>query len=178
MVLFNCAPLQNGNFSKGKEFAPRESQFFPLRAVPFGMENHFYHIRWPPLNVTIFNMHVCNRLLGATPMNVVHSLLLMHFRSLYCKQYGHRSDCSLAAVCHLLPVQYSKTCVKLPLAKKIVFKTNYRLMQVKSNAECFTKLPFVIKIFVLSIFEWPFYTGFTLSFKCLWIYEDKTLSAG
>ena len=24
------------------------------------------------------------------------------------------------------------------------------------------KLPFVIKIFVLSIFEWPLYTGFTV----------------
>ena len=24
----------------------------------------------------------------------------------------------------------------------------------------FIKLPFVIKIFILSIFEWPFYTGF------------------
>ena len=31
-------------------------------------------------------------------------------------------------------------------------------MQVKSNAE-FIRLPFVIKIFVLSIFEWLFYTG-------------------
>ena len=48
-------------------------------------------------------------------------------------------------------------------------------MQVKSIAECFQgehsailstfiKLPFVIKIFVLSIFEWPFYIGFTLMF--------------
>ena len=65
---------------------------------------------------------------------------------------------------------YSKTCVKLPLAKrpKKVFKTNYHLMQVKSIAEWedsaillpFIKLPVVIKIFVLSIFEWPFYTGF------------------
>ena len=27
----------------------------------------------------------------------------------------------------------------------------------------FIKLPFVVKIFVLSIFEWPFHTGFTLS---------------
>ena len=27
----------------------------------------------------------------------------------------------------------------------------------------FNKLPFVIKIFVLSIFEWPFYTGFTVA---------------
>ena len=41
-------------------------------------------------------------------------------------------------------------------------------MQVKSIAECskhsailstFIKIPVVIKIFVLSIFEWPFYTG-------------------
>ena len=30
----------------------------------------------------------------------------------------------------------------------------------------FIKLPFVIKIFVLSIFEWPFYTSFTV-FKCI-----------
>ena len=26
----------------------------------------------------------------------------------------------------------------------------------------FIKLPFFIKIFALSIFEWPFYTGFTV----------------
>ena len=26
----------------------------------------------------------------------------------------------------------------------------------------FIKPPFVIKIFVLSVFEWPFYTGFTV----------------
>ena len=51
---------------------------------------------------------------------------------------------------------------------KLVFKTDYRLMQVESIAECskgehsailltFIKLLFVIKIFVLSIFEWPFF---------------------
>ena len=69
---------------------------------------------------------------------------------------------------------YSKTCVKRPLSirrKKLVFKTNYRFMHVKSIAEClehsailsnFIKLPFAIKIFVLSIFEWLFYTGFTV----------------
>ena len=53
---------------------------------------------------------------------------------------------------------------------KSVSKTDYRLMQVKSIAECsnsaifttFIKLPFVIKIFVLSIFEWPLKTGFTV----------------
>ena len=37
--------FQNGNFSLRKEFAPRGSEFFPLRAVPYGMENHFYYIR-------------------------------------------------------------------------------------------------------------------------------------
>ena len=26
----------------------------------------------------------------------------------------------------------------------------------------YIKLPFAIKIFILSIFEWPFYTGFTV----------------
>ena len=41
-------------------------------------------------------------------------------------------------------------------------------MQVKSVAEhsaillTFIKLPVVIKTFVLSVFEWPFYTGFTV----------------
>ena len=44
-------------------------------------------------------------------------------------------------------------------------------MQVKSIAECFKilltfiELPFVIKIFVLSIFELLFYTGFTVTDK-------------
>ena len=40
-------------------------------------------------------------------------------------------------------------------------------MQHSAILLTFLKLPFVIKIFVLSIFEWPFYTGFTVfeSFK-------------
>ena len=45
VVLLNCAPFQIRNVSLREEFAPRGSEFFPLRAVPFGMENHFYHIR-------------------------------------------------------------------------------------------------------------------------------------
>ena len=72
---------------------------------------------------------------------------------------------------------YSKTCVKRPLSKrpKIVFKTNYRLMQIKSIAmfqgehsailSTFIKLLFVIKISVMSIFERPFRTGFTVYIK-------------
>ena len=45
--------------------------------------------------------------------------------------------------------------------QKLVFKTDYRFMQVKSIAEC-SKLQFVIKIFVLSVIEWSLRTGFTI----------------
>ena len=66
---------------------------------------------------------------------------------------------------------HSKTYVKQPLSKrpKMFFKFDYCLMQVKSIRRehstilwTFIKLPVVIKIFVLSIFEWPFYTDFTV----------------
>ena len=66
-------------------------------------------------------------------------------------------------------------------------------MQVKSIAECskgeqsailstFIKLPFVIKIFVLSIFEWPLYTDFTtcnyrLTHK-MWYLSNKMERSG
>ena len=77
--------------------------------------------------------------------------------------------------------KYSKTCLKWPLKRrqKMGFKTDYRLMQVKSIAECSSlqgehsailltsiKLQFVIKIFVVfSIFDWSLKTGFTVSAK-------------
>ena len=48
----------------------------------------------------------------------------------------------------------------------LVYKTDDCLMQVKREHSAilltFIKLPVVIKTFVLSIFEWPFYTGFTV----------------
>ena len=70
---------------------------------------------------------------------------------------------------------YSKTCVKQPHTKrpKIGFQdqlslnagqTYCRMLQGEHSAilSTFIKLPFVIKIFVLSIFEWLFYTGFDI----------------
>ena len=38
------------------------------------------------------------------------------------------------------------------------------MLQAEHSAilSIFIKLPFVVKILVLSIFEWPFYTGFTV----------------
>ena len=70
---------------------------------------------------------------------------------------------------------YSKTCLKRPLSKrpKIGFKDQLllnegqkyrRMLQGEHSAilSTFIKLPFAIKIFVLSIFEWPLKTGFTV----------------
>ena len=71
---------------------------------------------------------------------------------------------------------YSKTCVKRPLSKrpKISLQDQLslynagqkycRMLQGEHSAilSTYIKLPFVIKTFVLSIFEWPFYTGFTV----------------
>ena len=68
---------------------------------------------------------------------------------------------------------FSKTYVKWPLSKvpKIGFQDPLllnagqkycRMLQGEHSAilMTFIRLPFVIKIFISSIFEWPFYTGF------------------
>ena len=47
-----------GTSLKGKNLLPEG-------AVPYGMENRFYHIRWSPLNDTIFITHVRNCVMGA-----------------------------------------------------------------------------------------------------------------
>ena len=71
--------------------------------------------------------------------------------------------------------EYTKTFVKRPLSKiqKICFQDQsslnagekYCRMLLGEHSAIlltFIKQPFVIKIFLLSIFEWPFYTGFTI----------------
>ena len=70
---------------------------------------------------------------------------------------------------HIHATLSSETCVKWPLSKdrKIVFQgqlslyagqKHCRMLQGEHSAILLTfiKLPFVIKIFVLSINEWPF----------------------
>ena len=70
---------------------------------------------------------------------------------------------------------FSKTWVKRPLSerRKIGFQDQLslnagqkycRMLQREHSAilSTFIKLPVVIKTFILSIFEWPFYTGFTV----------------
>ena len=73
--------------------------------------------------------------------------------------------------------RYSKTCVKQPLKKKtknwlsrpIIARCRSKVLQNAPRALehyavplTFIKLPFVIKIFVLSFFEWLLKTGFTV----------------
>ena len=103
--------------------------------------------------------------------------------------------CFLVGIWTWNNLMYSKAGLKRPLKNKtkIVFKNDYagrkycRLLQGEHSAilKTFIKLPSIIKIFVLSIFEWPPTTGFnimtyhiqpykrTCSYKCtlitLWV---------
>ena len=73
-------------------------------------------------------------------------------------------------------MKYGKTCIKQPLSirRQIGFQEQLllnagqkycRMLQGEHSAILLTfiKLLFAIKIFILSILEWPFYTGFTVS---------------
>ena len=73
---------------------------------------------------------------------------------------------------------YSKTCLKWSLKKKTKIdlpdrvslnagQKHCRMLQAEHSAilSTFMKLFFVIKIVVLSIFEWPLKTGFTVPNK-------------
>ena len=73
-------------------------------------------------------------------------------------------------------IAYSKTCLKWPLKKKTknwfsrslnAGQKYCRMFQGEHSAilSTFIKLPFAIKTFVLSIFEWPLKTGFTVFFN-------------
>ena len=68
---------------------------------------------------------------------------------------------------------YRKTCVrpKIGFQDQLLLNAGQmycRMLQGEHSAVhlTFIKLPFVNKIFVLSIFEWLFYTGFTVCRYC------------
>ena len=44
VILINCAPFQNRNFSLRKEFVTGGSDFFPLRGSFYGMD-YYYGVR-------------------------------------------------------------------------------------------------------------------------------------
>ena len=107
------------------------------------------------------------------PTGNTHRIMNENLKTAFTKQWN------LIAVLKGLPL-YSKTCVKWPLSKRpqIGFQDKLshnagqkycRMLQVEHSAILMIciKLPFVIKIFVLSIFEWPFYAGFTVLKNCM-----------
>ena len=53
-----------------------------------------------------------------------------------------------------------------------------RMLQGEHSAilSTFIKLPFVIKTFILSIFEWPFNTGFTVDKNKMALLQEGTVS--
>ena len=57
-------------------------------------------------------------------------------------------------------MEYSKTCLRRPLIKTP--KTGFQDRSSLNAGLLTIKLPFVIKAFVLSIFEWPLKIGFTV----------------
>ena len=86
---------------------------------------------------------------------------------------------------------YSKTCLKWPIKKKTKIGFQDRLSLNAGQKYCrmlqgehseilltFINLPFVIKIFVLSIFEWSLKTGFTVPFIILTIRGGPSLLCG
>ena len=48
------------------------------------------------------------------------------------------------------------------LQDQLLLNAGQKYCRMLHQSMTLIKLPFVIKIFVLSIFEWPFYTGFTV----------------
>ena len=88
----------------------------------------------------------------------------------------NKVSCILYSYC----LQYSKTCLKRPLKKgpkfaldrsslnacqkycRMLLESILQYLEHSTILSTFIKLQFVIKTFVLSIFEWPFRTGFTL----------------
>ena len=103
-VVFLIASLfKMGTSLKGKNSLPLGgSEFFPLRAVPYDMENHFNQIRWPPLNIPIIITHVrnCIIVMGATPMWNWLDELTNHFIPSYDDfvRHGHKVWCGRQTV--------------------------------------------------------------------------------
>ena len=79
---------------------------------------------------------------------------------------GHTHSC---IVIHHI---YSKTCLKRPLKMKTEIDFQDRLWEHSAILLTFTKLPFVIKIFVLSIFEWPLKTVMIKGAVCCFFHSN------
>ena len=100
---------------------------------------------------------------------------------LYSKTLCKRTDIKKTENDRLSLNAGQKYCRMLPL--KLNAGQKYcKMLQGEHSAmlSTFIKLPFVIKNFVLSIFEWPFYTDFTIDISiymyCTFVPQRNCLS--
>ena len=68
------------------------------------MKNHFYHIKWPPLNVTILIRTCVTCVMGATQMiNIPHiSLVMISFLLVLCLTTKRFLKCIFLSFCHFI----------------------------------------------------------------------------
>ena len=117
---------------------------FPIQLSPnFKLQNYFHlqHIRYhsnPGGNINRVHIVAIDEGVEAclrweTLTSFPHIRILSNYIKIFYWLWCHTH----ASQGLKLKQAYSKTCVKQPLSKdhKLVFKTNYRLMQVKSIAE-------------------------------------------
>ena len=103
---------------------------------------------------------------------------VMPLCSMVCLLNSCASSANKIKTRHNMRQHYSKTCVEQPLSKKQKIGFQDQLLLNASQKYCrmlqgehfailltLIKLPFVIKIFVLFIFEWPLKTGFTVLYS-------------
>ena len=121
-------------------------------------------------------IHICSRFAGNPKFIIIETAHKLKFTQCTCTYKF------IIMVNTVKPVLSSHSKRR---SKIVFFKANYRLMQVKSIAECskgsilqilssFIKLPFVIMIFVLSIFELPLKTGFTVHVSRITLLPQNT----
>ena len=102
-----------------ERIAPRGSKFFPLRAVPYGMENHFFHIRWTYLNVTNIFMHVRNCVMGATPMHTAEISKQQSVSTVSCSHYSWYTTATPTALLYQIKVSNIKGYIETSSHKEI-----------------------------------------------------------
>ena len=97
--------------------------------------------------------------------------LVRDFADRLCDLYTNLVYWFICALSDFCVFHNRKTFVKWPLTKRKIIDFRDQLSFIEGHKYCrmnlqyfltFINLPFVIKIFVLSIFEWPFHTGFTV----------------
>ena len=141
-------------------------------------------LRCGSLSITTPVSHLANEfdvrivLQGQVDLAAVNQICVIHEVMNGCKNLKKDSlkDCfEIVNIGQCIRLRYSKTCLNRPLSKSPKFGFQDQLSLNAGQKYCrmlrgehfailssFSKLPFVIKIYVFVYFEWSFKTGFTV----------------